>query len=337
MNARKSFERAGRACRGRTRREALKVGALSVLGGLFQTPRILAVDGSLPRYRLPVRAKSVVLIYLQGGPPTQDMFDLKPDAPKASAANSSRSRRAHRAFRCASCFRSRHNGCTRRRSCAACTTTAAATRTCRCTRALTPISPTRNFATPTRRAWARSARTWSATGRECCLHMCICPVRWVGAKRARRRGPHGGFLGRTYDPFCTECTAFVDHPPDDMWKPQVVRGEPHLGSTGLPAEVTLDRLRDRRRLVDQLDRPFAQAPRRRRSGRLSQASTPGVRDAFLGRGARSLRSEPRRPYPARALWPHACLARRRSWRVASSSGACGSSTLVGTITRNASR
>src|SRR5207302_3095629 len=29
----------------------------------------------------PAKAKSVVLIYLQGGPPTQDMFDLKPDAP----------------------------------------------------------------------------------------------------------------------------------------------------------------------------------------------------------------------------------------------------------------
>ena len=71
MNAMTSFESAGRACRGRTRREALKFGALSLLGGLFRTPRILAVEGSLPRYRLPVRAKSVVLIYLQGGPPTQ--------------------------------------------------------------------------------------------------------------------------------------------------------------------------------------------------------------------------------------------------------------------------
>ena len=66
---------------GPTRRETLKVGALSLLGGLLETPALLAFEGSPLRYRRPVRAKSVVLIYLQGGPPTQDMFDLKPDAP----------------------------------------------------------------------------------------------------------------------------------------------------------------------------------------------------------------------------------------------------------------
>ena len=75
-----------------------------------------------------------------------------------------------------------------------------------------------------------------------------CSLGWGEARK--KAGPHGGFLGRRYDPFCTECTAFVDHPPDDIWRPQVVRGEPHLGNTGLPAAVTLDRLRDRRRLVD---------------------------------------------------------------------------------------
>ena len=123
-----------------------------------------------------------------------------------------------------------------------------------------------------------------------------CSLGWGEARK--KGGPHGGFLGRTYDPFCTECTAFVDHPPDDMWKPQVVRGEPHLGSTGLPAEVT--RSIARPPPAGRSTRPAIRAaPRRQRPGRLSQASTTGVRDAFLGRGARSLRSEPRRPYPAR--------------------------------------
>ena len=81
-----------------------------------------------------------------------------------------------------------------------------------------------------------------------------CSLGWGEARK--KAGPHGGFLGRSYDPFCTECTAFVDHPPDDIWKPQVVRGKPHLATTGLPETVTLDRLQDRRRLVSQLDRPF---------------------------------------------------------------------------------
>lgn len=38
-----------------------------------------------------------------------------------------------------------------------------------------------------------------------------CPLGWgEGRKKA---GPHGGFLGRRYDAFSTECTARVDHPP----------------------------------------------------------------------------------------------------------------------------
>ena len=66
-------------CDGVTRRETLAAGALTLLGGMFNTPSLLAFERS-PAYR-PARAKSVVLLYLQGGPPTQDMFDLKPDAP----------------------------------------------------------------------------------------------------------------------------------------------------------------------------------------------------------------------------------------------------------------
>ena len=81
-----------------------------------------------------------------------------------------------------------------------------------------------------------------------------CALGWGEARK--KAGPHAGFLGRRYDPFCTECTASVDHPPDEIWSPQVVRGEPHLGGTSLPPEITLDRLRDRRRLVAEFDEPF---------------------------------------------------------------------------------
>src|SRR5436309_2144943 len=70
-----------RACTGPTRRETLRAGALSLLGGLFNTPALPAIEGSADRSERPARARSVVLLYLQGGPPTQDMFDLKPDAP----------------------------------------------------------------------------------------------------------------------------------------------------------------------------------------------------------------------------------------------------------------
>src|SRR5438105_6137322 len=67
------------SCDGLTRRETLKVGALSLLGGFLNLPSLLAIERS--RQVRPGRAKNVILLYLQGGPATQDMFDLKPAAP----------------------------------------------------------------------------------------------------------------------------------------------------------------------------------------------------------------------------------------------------------------
>src|SRR6516162_2632514 len=68
-------------CDGVTRRETLKAGALSLLGGFFNQPSLLALEQSRTAHVRPGKAKSVLLIYLQGGPATQDMFDLKPNAP----------------------------------------------------------------------------------------------------------------------------------------------------------------------------------------------------------------------------------------------------------------
>src|SRR5688572_475930 len=69
-----------RMCDGITRRETLKAGALSLLGGAFNLPSLLAAEEHRPAHIRP-RAKSVILLYLLGGAPTQDMFDMKPSAP----------------------------------------------------------------------------------------------------------------------------------------------------------------------------------------------------------------------------------------------------------------
>lgn len=69
-----------RLCDGLTRRETLKAGALSLLGGAFNLPSLLALEEA-QRVR-PAKAKSVILMYLIGGAPTQDMYDLKPLAPE---------------------------------------------------------------------------------------------------------------------------------------------------------------------------------------------------------------------------------------------------------------
>src|ERR1700722_8298092 len=70
-----------RLCAGTTRRETLKAGALSLLGGAFNLPSLLwAEENRAPNFRQG-RAKNVILLYLLGGAPTQDMYDLKPNAP----------------------------------------------------------------------------------------------------------------------------------------------------------------------------------------------------------------------------------------------------------------
>src|SRR5437773_9119935 len=70
-----------RLCDGLTRRETLTAGALSLLGGAFNLPSLLAAEEKRRPGTRPGKARSVILLYLLGGAPTQDMFDLKPTAP----------------------------------------------------------------------------------------------------------------------------------------------------------------------------------------------------------------------------------------------------------------
>jgi len=65
-------------CDGFSRRDFLKVGALTY-GGL-SLPQILAADAQAAPGQSK-RHKSVIMVFLAGGPPHQDMVDLKPDAP----------------------------------------------------------------------------------------------------------------------------------------------------------------------------------------------------------------------------------------------------------------
>lgn len=66
-----------------SRRDVLKIGTLAAMGAMggWTLPDILRAE-SLSGRKSP---KSVIMIYLVGGPPHQDMFDLKPLAPKEIA------------------------------------------------------------------------------------------------------------------------------------------------------------------------------------------------------------------------------------------------------------
>src|SRR5205814_2205014 len=56
-----------RLCDGLTRRETLKAGALSLLGGAFNLPSLLWAEENRKAHARPGKATSVILLYLLGG------------------------------------------------------------------------------------------------------------------------------------------------------------------------------------------------------------------------------------------------------------------------------
>ncbi|MCA9012860.1 MAG: DUF1501 domain-containing protein, partial [Planctomycetaceae bacterium] len=69
---------ANRLCDGVKRREVMRVGGLSLFGGLNWT-QLAQAAGAAATDRGP--AKSVIMFNLLGGPSHIDMFDMKPQAP----------------------------------------------------------------------------------------------------------------------------------------------------------------------------------------------------------------------------------------------------------------
>src|SRR5438309_7808300 len=69
-------DRRQRFCDGISRRDFLRAGALGVGGlSLAELLRLRAHAGA------PARPKSVIMIFLSGGPSHIDLYDMKPDAP----------------------------------------------------------------------------------------------------------------------------------------------------------------------------------------------------------------------------------------------------------------
>ena len=69
----------GRFCDGVSRRQMLRLGGTGALGGL-SLPGLLELEAKAKSPRRP-QAKSVIMIFLEGGPSHIDLFDMKPDAP----------------------------------------------------------------------------------------------------------------------------------------------------------------------------------------------------------------------------------------------------------------
>lgn len=75
----RSHQRRGKTCDGRTRRDFLKLGSLCV-GGLTLAD-LLRWEAHGQTNRRASSSKSVIMVWLEGGPSHIDMYDLKPQAP----------------------------------------------------------------------------------------------------------------------------------------------------------------------------------------------------------------------------------------------------------------
>src|SRR6266542_1008873 len=72
------YGRAGRYCDGISRRSFLRIGGLGLGAAALSLADLKRLDAAGQGGK---RQKAVINIFLGGGPPHQDMFDLKLDAP----------------------------------------------------------------------------------------------------------------------------------------------------------------------------------------------------------------------------------------------------------------
>jgi hypothetical protein len=242
-----------RTCDGVTRRETLAAGALTLLGSGFTLPNLLAAEAKKPPTARAGKAKNVILLYLLGGAPTQDMWDLKPDAPAEVRG----------AFRPISTSASGVQICEHLPRTSQWMHKAAIVRSVNhragCHNCLPSYT---GFEVPMPDQHPRdtdppsmgSVCEFLRAGRGDLPDYVYLPC-WLGWGQAfRRAGPYAGLLGRKYDPLISECAPFADQGEKPApGKPSVVRGTPVLPNTAFEAGLTVDRLNDRRSLLQQID------------------------------------------------------------------------------------
>jgi hypothetical protein len=292
-----------------SRRQWIGAAGASLLGTLGASPARAAAS-----YRHPAKAKSVILLYLQGGPPTQDMFDMKPHAPDGVGGEfkpisssvpglqvcellPQTAKWMHRSALVRSVY---HNG--------------------GCHKNLPmytghdvnlPDEEFRESDPPSMGSVCAFLERGEPTPLPTYAYL-PCSLGWGEVRK--KAGPHAGYLGRKYDPFCTECTAFVDRPPDEIWKPQTLRGEPRLADTVLQEGLSIERLHQRRDLLGQFDERLSPQASGNVAGYTSQRRlafetlvSAEVREAFdLGREQDVLRDR----YGRTLFGSSALLARR---------------------------
>lgn len=250
---------AQRACDGVSRREALKIGGLSVFGGLTLPSLLRAREEQRAAHTHQAKAKSVVLINLFGGPPHQDLVDLKPHAPANIRGEFSPIPTSVPGIDIGELLPK----------------TALVMDRCTLIRTYShrynshnPYNVLTGFDLGNDRENYFAKRTDHPSIGSVCQYLDIGPrdvPRYVtmpafpGYSQAlRRAGPYGGYLGSQYDPLCTICSPEFARKAANFYDPVVPIGQPVLPSLDELPNVTADRLDKRKTLLQQFDEQLRQ-------------------------------------------------------------------------------
>jgi len=247
----------GRTCDGVSRREVLRAGGLTLLGGLSLPAYAAAAKG-------PARARSVILVNLLGGPAHLDMFDMKPDAPSDIRGE----------------FKPIGTSLPGLQICEHMPRIARTMHLSALVRTVThgydshnPLNVLTGFSGGEARAVNISPDDppsmgavcqWFGMGRPDVPVHAVLPCYPGWGETIRRPGPYGGFLGPQYDPLFSLCEPkFGREPSRPYYDPVRPVGRPRLpGLEALPG-LTVDRLSRRRDLLHQVDAERARFGRSR--------------------------------------------------------------------------
>ncbi len=243
-------------CDGVTRRELMRVGGLSLLAGLSMPELLRAADDRR------AKARSVIMFNLLGGPAHMDMFDLKPDAPAEVRGE----------FKPISTSLPGLQICEHLPRLAGWMDRGTLIRTFSHTfNSHDPLPFMTGFTDdqPSAQAMPTDPPDVGAI----CQYLGLGPEDLPGAvclpcfpgsgqKGHRRRGPYGGFLGRSCDPLFTLCKPTFDREPSpNDYDPVMPMGQPFPPTPDDLPEMTVNRLDERKSLLTQLDTVFAESSR----------------------------------------------------------------------------
>ena len=254
---------ASQTCDGTTRRELLRVGALSMFGGLT-LPRLLQAEAQQPP-RPDGRAKAVILLNLFGGPSHLDMFDPKPAAPSEIRGE----------------FQAIATSVPGVQICEHLPRTAASLHRATLIRThshpynshnpynvLTGFSGGNDaenyFAKPTDHPSMGSVMQYAGLRSQDVPSYVMMPAHPGYSQSLRRAGPYGGYLGAQFDPAITLCDPKFSReadPEKNSYDPIPPIGEPQLPSVDTLPDLSVERLNRRRSLLAQVEASVSRVER----------------------------------------------------------------------------